>query len=398
MLQIFRPFSRSLLRTFLSTFPYSISFSHLFNKNIHFSLVDLFLLLILVLLPFAKKIGVKSFFLKGSRKYLTLMILSGVISLFFSLFTSYYQQYFSLLNLALMLLLFHVALTLCENRKELIEQVIWCFLFVSFLECIVACYQFFSQQSLGWTIIGETILNPLDLSLASYHLNGEEKRLILRPYGTFYHPNILGGFLAMCILLSYYCYLSADRLWQKVFLIPLIPLQILTLFLTTSRGGMLCFAVGTLMWLSLILSRKAREEKKKRKSLSPLAWMVTLSILLTTFFLHKQLESRGGFINYNSVVQGSDAERFQDQSRALEMIKAYPLTGVGYNCYTLFPDEILSLPRSPRLPHNIYLLIGSELGLLGLGCFLCFFLSLFRPYIKGKMTLLSATLLSILVG
>src|SRR3989338_5016300 len=68
-----------------------------------------------------------------------------------------------------------------------------------FFQSIVAILQFISQKSLGLTILGESIFNAHDPGIAKIVINGD---VFIRSYGFFPHPNILGGFLALSLLIT----------------------------------------------------------------------------------------------------------------------------------------------------------------------------------------------------
>jgi putative inorganic carbon (HCO3(-)) transporter len=65
----------------------------------------------------------------------------------------------------------------------------------------------------------------------------------------------------------------------------------------------------------------------------------------------------------------------------IEMIKEHPVLGVGYFNFPLYygryyPDDVLR--ESAQLPHNIFIQIGTDTGLLGLAVFSGFLLVAYR--------------------
>lgn len=66
-------------------------------------------------------------------------------------------------------------------------------------QSIVAILQFISQKSIGLTLLKESILSVSDPGVAKIVLNGDA---LIRAYGLFPHPNILGGFLAVSLLVT----------------------------------------------------------------------------------------------------------------------------------------------------------------------------------------------------
>ena len=71
---------------------------------------------------------------------------------------------------------------------------------------------------------------------------------------------------------------------------------------------------------------------------------------------------------------------------AIKMIKKYPLTGVGLNNFipslTQFKKGLSYQELQPV--HNIYLLIGAESGLMGLGLFLWLIYLSYRKFLQGN--------------
>ena len=76
------------------------------------------------------------------------------------------------------------------------------------------------------------------------------------------------------------------------------------------------------------------------------------------------------------MTQVADSERVQYMNMAFEMIQEYPFLGVGFNNFQLYSE-----PTQEAFPgyffhskvHNVYLLIASEIGLIG-GVFFLLFL------------------------
>src|SRR5258708_5260679 len=104
-------------------------------------------------------------------------------------------------------------------------------------ESILAIAQFFNQGSLNGVLyfLGERTFTATTSGIANASVSGE---LILRPYGTFPHPNVLAGYLliSLTLLLLYAkSYLSKDRYPkfknQKIFFGTALILGTVALFL-----------------------------------------------------------------------------------------------------------------------------------------------------------------------
>ncbi|MEK9151696.1 MAG: O-antigen ligase family protein [Patescibacteria group bacterium] len=66
-------------------------------------------------------------------------------------------------------------------------------------QSIVVILQFISQKSIGLSVLKESIFSVYDPGVAKIIINGD---VFIRAYGLFPHPNILGGFLAISLLVT----------------------------------------------------------------------------------------------------------------------------------------------------------------------------------------------------
>ena len=101
------------------------------------------------------------------------------------------------------------------------EGVFWLILASSWVQSIIAIYQYIFQKSLGLSILGEEflrpglsgvaeffsreIINPLFYNFFPYLSPvSEEISANIRAYGTFPHPNVLAGFLFIALIINLY--------------------------------------------------------------------------------------------------------------------------------------------------------------------------------------------------
>ena len=214
--------------------------------------------------------------------------------------------------------------------------VVW----VSFL----ALAQFAFQHSiLGYWFLGEPELSP---SLGGVALGSWGGREVLRAYGTFPHPNVLGGVLSVVLV-----WLAARRLWVS-------------------------FGVGA---AAVIVS------------LSKTAWLSLLgglSLLFARFGL-------GVILPWSDL---SVTRRIELLGSAAAMVGNSPLTGVGLGQFTQALPSFgvpsgLSLFIQPV--HNVFALIAAESGLFALLAFLALLFFAFRQTLRERRWLLTISLLQI---
>ena len=234
---------------------------------------------------------------------------------------------------------------------------------------LIAWVQFINQASIGGLFwwLGERTFVSSTPGIAQVILNG---RLVLRPYGTFSHPNVLGGYIATVLPLIMINKKQKTKnkkhiLKIKKFLRTIaICLGMTTLFITYSRAAWVIGGMGIVAAL-----------KKKPKWLygCMAIWFIVLLLLGG---------QRLGQLKFNSE---SVQLRQQLNQTALTMIKKYPLFGVGLNNFIpSLPEFKKGLSFKELQPvHNIYLLIGAEMGLVGLGALLWLIVKAYQKLISN---------------
>jgi hypothetical protein len=224
---------------------------------------------------------------------------------------------------------------------------------------IIAIAQFIFQRSIGGALwfLGErtfTISTPGISRVDWCWYVSANCTELLRPYATFPHPNVLAGFLAITIcvvlwqILSRQVHAALVRVWFWITII----LGVIALGLTFSRG----------VWLVAIIAVVTIVGTQYKKRLTHMAlWILLISggciIVAFPYFLLLLQQSE-------SVVIRNELSR-----AAVLMWKSYPLLGVGLNAFLVrLPTIPSSSPTFFLQPaHTIYLLLLSELGIIGVG-------------------------------
>ena len=178
----------------------------------------------------------------------------------------------------------------------------------------------------------------------------------LRAYGTLPHPNILGGFTLIFLLAPVAFFMRREKP-DNLALLLLIP-GVSLLALTFSRSAWLALVVfcGVLVWKSKYFDRKR---------LVILLITIGLSLAVTLFPYRELVQAR-------TIHTTSHAEEFSFIGRAWlngeagKMIREYPLTGVGVGSFIIELARRAGEGYIVEPAHNILLLAGAELGILGI--------------------------------
>jgi len=196
---------------------------------------------------------------------------------------------------------------------------------------------------------------------------------ILRATGPFPHPNFLGLYLGPLFMLGLgYIFLSFKK--NILSIIKILVFSILFL-------GSLIFAKseGAIIAIFIALFFCAMLYKSIRK------WALVLSLVFVLLLLSVPV-SRGYLTEKIFFQDLSGRLRVNIWKGALEILKEKPILGAGLNGYQIIApqyqeryydkdtQELISVETHPY-PHNLFLTIWLELGLLGL---IIFFLILFQ--------------------
>ena len=261
--------------------------------------------------------------------------------------------------------------------KGLIQTVV----LSGFFQSIIAVTQIFYQRSLDLKILGESFLRPNFSGVAVVPVLGEK---FLRAYGTLPHPNLLAIFLVWTIFLAIFLYLSSHSYQSKVgpwLSISIIyPVSLLALLLTFSRT-----VIGISFLVSIIYFLIVLRNSSLKKNLYFLRFKIIrlfsisglVLIVFVTLFT-PQVISRLQISLDDQAVQ----ERGFYNSVGMEVITGQAWLGVGMgNFVSWFQNNNRGLSSWVYQPiHNIYLLIASEIGLIGLILFLSFLFLLLNKH------------------
>ncbi len=279
------------------------------------------------------------------------------------------------------IVLFVLAVTQNVERKYARQAIIA----AAGFEALLALGQFFSQYIGGSTALGTSAQNA---SMSGASVVADATSRWLRAYGIFPHPNILGGFLAIALLIVvdeyFHCYENFYAAWRgqeinkknfwtdqtvrqtAVSLAKIVTTAMIIAFgllASFSRSAMLAFGVAFVVYVILeYRTHHLRAAWLGAKFATLLLIVVaTWSIFLPNLLLAR-VEAQG------SLEMRSVTERLAGYDTAWHVFSRAPLFGTGLGQYTQRVQRFVSEADAPFVQpvHNAFVLIATELGIVGL--------------------------------
>lgn len=351
------------------------------NSTISFYGTDIVLLAIIALfagfkifnlqsLHFKQYINTK-FSIRKSGLFIALIVLSSLISIFFAPDKLVALSVFARLLLGIGL--FWIMTGFEYDRIKLI----WSFIAGAVLQAGLGIWQFLAQSAFANKWLGLAAHDPSVRGVSVVETMDGHRWL--RAYGGLDHPNMLGGLLAVALLLLVYLYLQkADhdfripilkkfsnvrKLIAKTLFFVLYFLLFTSLFFTFSRAAWISLAVGSAVMLAGTAIKKEYHYQKELLKII-LAGGVIAFVL---FNLYGDLASTRIAENTRLEVKSTE-ERLSSYRDFRPLIKAHGLAGVGIGSYgqaidRIFPGKSVWYYQPV---HNAFLLAWGEAGIFGL--------------------------------
>lgn len=207
-------------------------------------------------------------------------------------------------------------------------------------EAFLSILQFYKGGSAGFWLLGERSFTISTPSIAKFDWFGQ---VMLRPYATFPHPNVMACFMVIVSFLLFS--LNLKGRWF--------------ILLLASFAVMLSFSRSVILVLSLELIYFARRHIK----------YLVLVLLLASPLLYVRFSS---LFNYDVI---SLIRREELAEIALRIFQTSPIFGVGLNNFINFVSSANIVSGSSRFlqpVHNIFLLSLAETGIVGFVGFVAF--------------------------
>ncbi|MEK7551520.1 MAG: O-antigen ligase family protein [Patescibacteria group bacterium] len=257
------------------------------------------------------------------------------------------------------------------NFNKLNKKILSILLFTGiFFESILSLVQYLNKGSFQGLLyfLGERSFNQQTPGIANASINNE---LILRPYATFSHPNILAGYL----LLSTVFLLSFKNTINKYLIKIILIITTVGIFISFSRIVIIAWLLFIVVYFLISIGKKYKNPKLNTSFLGKeLVISLVLIIFLLTMFSNTILIERFTLFSFSdeSIVQ-----RLSLTSSSINMIIKNPVFGVGVNNFLNNLEPSFNSPLLIQPVHNIFLLALSQVGIVGFIVFMYLFIKSF---------------------
>lgn len=302
--------------------------------------------------------------------------------LLIGIFTSGYITgglYKALKLLEMSFVAYYIAKFIAE--KKVFEKLISLFCLTVIFQSLLAIAQYYQHGSIGGVLyfLGERYFNASTPGIANASLAGE---LILRPYGTFPHPNVLAGYLLLVMTLIIYSIHKIEAPIVKRLKIISLLLGTTAIFLTMSR-------VAIALWVAVAIYYFLSHSKKR--------WPVFVIVGCLIAFFASPLGARFTKIN---IADEAIVQRKILIESSVNLIKTNPYFGVGLGNFLPHLPKVqnpLSLGLYLQPVHNIFLLTFAEIGIFGFSIFVWFLWKTFGHLKRHKEKALIIVLSQVMI-
>lgn len=210
-----------------------------------------------------------------------------------------------------------------------------------------------------------------------------------RSVGTFTEPNLYGLILNMLIPLTLIFYFYERNRSKKIFFGSGFILGTSAVLFSLSRMAWFLYFINLLFLLKLYPEGFILEFQKGRRLFlrsRRFRWYFLTGLGLIMIFYLTKMVPRIENIKFSiSQTWGSFNARLFLIKEAFKIISLYPLLGVGLFNFVPVMVRLTKVPKNViylSSVHNIYLLLASEIGLMGVIIFLFFLKTLICRYLK----------------
>ena len=262
----------------------------------------------------------------------------------------------------------------------------------AFAQACLGIGQFVVQHDLGIRLAGETLLNPMMRGVAVfYDLAGEKT---LRAYGTLPHPNVLAAMLVTAMFGYVYLYLRHASATVRRSWIPWViigaPL-VWALAATFSRTVVAATVIAVIVMLAATGSDRVSARwpniSEIRKRIRALVVGAFVAMAVFTGLFWPQVLARAG------ISSGEEAVVLRVFYNDIALNSGTGLFGVNWKGHGIGQFVSWLREANPHLPawqyqpaHDLYLLVYTEIGIVGAAALAVFIVLLVRAVVSAKRT------------
>lgn len=295
--------------------------------------------------------------------------------------SDFYIGFFQWLKL-LEFVVFYFYLKTYAIRKFNFMKMLYILILGGVFQAVIGIGQFLKQGDLGLRLLGESVIGLHLIGIASFLVASGEK--VIRAYGTTPHPNVLAAHLFLTVFAIYFLVLYSKH---ESLIFWAYPVILFGMFFTFSRIVLFLWAAGFLIRgvIGFVVSRFRRQfwgNKFLKAKLLKIFWLTVVTCTIFVVFYWPETLSR------LTISSEEEAVRLRIFYNKESLGGGINLFGIGLGDFTgWLMEQNPNLPRHVYQPvHNIFLLIYSEIGVLGFVLFLLFLIGLFYEFIhKTKM-------------
>jgi putative inorganic carbon (HCO3(-)) transporter len=202
-----------------------------------------------------------------------------------------------------------------------------------------------------------------------------------RMFSMFDNPNLFGGYLVLLFPLTI-LYGINKPFFKKISLSIFAILSIISLILSRSKNSWIAFAI-LLVFMGIFFLISFWREGKYKSPVKIVNWKwicvfaICFVIIYGSFYIYlkkgKVLELLSEDLNWHIPIEQKLDIRLPIWKHSIQMVEDFPLFGVGIGSFNLaFPkySSGYQWEKTSFSPHNWFLQIATELGLIGLYAFL----------------------------
>lgn len=257
-----------------------------------------------------------------------------------------------------------------RHRNQL-EYIALLFVVSSLFESLLAIMQYINQGSLNgiFYFFGERYFTGDTPGIANASIGGT---LILRPYATFPHPNVLSAYLLVAMVLLWNFVLKNNTQWIKLLCGITLIIDSIALLLSLSRVTILLWGILLLILLWRLFFHQIKLVKTK---------IIVAACLFVCIVVVAMVPAVHDIIlrfSQSSLADESVTQRTELLGASWEMIQHHLPLGVGLDNFipSLAPlQKPLPLGLYLQPVHNIFVLVFAECGVVGLGLFVYLFVA-----------------------